>query len=134
MCCSSGRSSRGYVLIVDDDRAIRETLADVLGDEGYEVGTAADGQEALAVCRSAPPPGLILLDLQMPVMDGLEFARLKGCDESLSQIPFCVMTASGASASIPPGAAAVLRKPVGIAEVVARRAVRLIACFGISAP
>ena len=108
-----------YVLIVDDDRSIREALADLLGDEGYEVKVAGDGQQALEICRSAPAPDLILLDLAMPVMDGLEFARVKAADPSLSAIPVCVMTASGPEAALPPEAVAVLRKPLDADELLA---------------
>jgi CheY-like chemotaxis protein len=101
-----------YVLIVDDDRFIREALTDLLADEGYAVKTAEDGQRALEICRTSPAPDLILLDLAMPVMDGLEFARLKASEPSLSQIPICVMTASGPGATVPREAAVVLRKPL----------------------
>lgn len=67
-----GRSAR--VLVVDDDRGIREFVRTVLLDEGYEVAEANDGQAALQ--RTAEVrPDLILLDMRMPVMDGWEFAR-----------------------------------------------------------
>jgi CheY-like chemotaxis protein len=117
------RLKAGYVLVVDDDRAIRETIAELLRDEGYNVSVAANGEQALRLCRSRSHPALILLDLQMPVMSGLEFARQKDDDPELSQVPFCVMTAFGNSASIPRGAALVLRKPLGSADLisVARR-------------
>lgn len=62
------------VLVVDDDVDIREAEEDVLTLEGYEVFTAAHGVEALRVLEEqAPGPCLILLDLMMPVMNGLEF-------------------------------------------------------------
>ena len=108
-----------YVLIVDDDQSIREALADLLADEGYDVEVAGDGQRALEICRSAPAPDLILLDLAMPVMDGLEFARVQATDPSISQIPVCVMTASGPEVDLPPEAAAVLRKPLDLDELLA---------------
>jgi CheY-like chemotaxis protein len=101
-------------LIVDDDPAIREALAELLEDEGYETKVAEDGRQALEMCRSVPVPDLILLDLLMPVMDGVEFARHKANDATLSHVPICVMTASGPLAPIPPNAAAVLRKPLQI--------------------
>src|SRR5947209_16860309 len=62
------------ILIVDDDEAIRQTLAELLEEEGYQVATAADGLEALAQVVAAPP-ALILLDISMPRMDGFDFAR-----------------------------------------------------------
>ena len=63
---------RPRVLVVDDDEPIRNVVADVLNDEGYDVSLAADGAEALTSCR-ASCPDLILLDLNMPVLDGRAF-------------------------------------------------------------
>jgi DNA-binding response OmpR family regulator len=63
-----------YVLIVEDDPAIRSILSQTLADEGYDVRTASDGRGALAQI-AASPPGLIVLDLMMPVMDGFQFLR-----------------------------------------------------------
>jgi CheY-like chemotaxis protein len=108
-----------YVLIVDDDRYIREALTELLVDEGYDVKAAEDGQRALEICRSEPAPDLILLDLAMPVMDGLEFARVKAAEPSLSRIPICVMTASGPGAPLPKEASVVLRKPLDPDELMA---------------
>jgi two-component system chemotaxis response regulator CheY len=105
-------------LIVDDDRAIGDVVAEVLADEGYEVEVAADGKQALAICGGRGAPDLIVVDLQMPVMDGVEFAKAKAGNPALSRVPLCIMTASGPSASIPMGTAAVLRKPLGIAELI----------------
>jgi CheY-like chemotaxis protein len=113
------RPSSAHVLIVEDDRAIRDVMAEVLVDHGYEVDVATNGQQALEICRSKPTPDLILLDLLMPVMDGLEFARLKRSDPTLSRVPLCVMTASGPLATIPEGVSAVLRKPISCAELIA---------------
>lgn len=64
----------GRVLVVDDDEGIREFVTWVLADEGYEVLAAAHGQAALDLIPNSPPD-LILLDVCMPVMDGLEFAQ-----------------------------------------------------------
>lgn len=65
---------RARILIVDDDEAILEFMSEALNDEGYEVTTALNGAEGLAVAARLPPD-LILLDMRMPVMDGWEFAR-----------------------------------------------------------
>ncbi len=62
------------ILVIDDDDAIREFVDEVLTDEGYRVLTAAHGREALDLV-SRTRPGLIFLDLAMPVMDGREFVR-----------------------------------------------------------
>ncbi len=61
------------ILIIDDEADLRAAVAVLLQDEGYAVRTACDGERALAAVTSAPPD-LILLDLQMPVMDGSAFA------------------------------------------------------------
>jgi len=63
---------RQRVLVVDDDEPIRNVVADVLGDEGYDVSLAVDGAEALTSCRDECPD-LILLDLNMPGVDGRAF-------------------------------------------------------------
>jgi two-component system chemotaxis response regulator CheY len=61
-------------LVVDDSRVIRKVARRILEDLGYEVAEAADGMEALAWCRAAMPDA-VLLDWNMPVMNGLEFLR-----------------------------------------------------------
>ncbi len=83
----------GTVLVVEDDETVRETLCMVLEDEGYDVESAANGQEALRHLRSAPPPCLILLDLMMPVMSGWEFRLQQRQDPTLSSIPVVVVSA-----------------------------------------
>jgi CheY-like chemotaxis protein len=105
------------VLIVDDDRAIREALAELLEDEGYTVRLAANGREGLEFCASLPLPDLILLDLSMPVMDGFEFAQRKQNDPTLAAIPVCVMTAAAPSSPTPTGISALLRKPLDLDDL-----------------
>ena len=61
-------------LVVDDSRVIRKVARLILEDIGFEIAEAGDGMEALAWCRSAMPEA-ILLDWNMPVMDGIEFLR-----------------------------------------------------------
>jgi CheY-like chemotaxis protein len=85
-----GRSS---VLVVDDDRDIRETLQELIEDEGYEVATARNGAEALDRVRDVRP-GLIVLDLFMPVMDGAEFRRRQLADPAIAEIPVVVVSAA----------------------------------------
>src|SRR4029079_1736194 len=64
--------ARPLILVVDDDGPIRDVVADVLGDEGYDVSLAVDAADALTSWRDECPD-LILLDLNMPVVDGRAF-------------------------------------------------------------
>ena len=66
--------ARRPILVVDDDPAIRTTIADILGLEGYEVETAANGLEALNAVTDHLP-AVVVLDMRMPIMDGWTFAR-----------------------------------------------------------
>jgi CheY-like chemotaxis protein len=101
------------VLVVDDDPDIRETLRFVLEDAGYPVYSAENGQEALAILANAERlPGLILLDLMMPVMSGDEMLRALKKVKALAQIPVTIVTASGAP--MPPLASGLLKKPVDL--------------------
>ena len=82
------------VLIVDDDVDIREILADMLAETGFEVTTACNGLEAIAAIRRMEvKPGVILLDLMMPVMDGYGFLRQRHLDPDLASIPIAIFTA-----------------------------------------
>jgi CheY-like chemotaxis protein len=84
------------LLVVDDDEAIRETLADILQDEGYTVMTAVNGEDALTRLRASDAiPCVILLDLMMPVMSGVEFYDEMRSDPALAAIPVVVISADG---------------------------------------
>jgi phosphoenolpyruvate-protein kinase (PTS system EI component) len=80
------------VLVVDDDREVRETVTEVLTDEGYTVAAVADGAAALGLLRTVTPE-VILLDLNMPTMNGAAFRRAQRLDPALAAIPTVVMTA-----------------------------------------
>lgn len=82
------------VLIVDDDPDIRDTLCEVLRDEGYEVDTAGDGQQALDYLKTRPPPCVILLDLMMPVMSGPELLEAQRRDPALAHVPVVLVSAA----------------------------------------
>jgi CheY-like chemotaxis protein len=85
-------ASRGEVMVVEDDFAIRETLRELLEDQGFVVTGAANGREALARLAEHEPR-LILLDLMMPVMDGLEFRSAQRRDARWARIPVVVISA-----------------------------------------
>ena len=69
------------MLVAEDDRSVRELIAEVLIDAGYSVATASDGRIALSTCEEFRPD-VVVLDLMMPTMDGLPFLRERGpnCD------------------------------------------------------
>src|SRR4051812_11197383 len=90
-------SARPRLLLVEDDKAIRESLGEALRDHGFDVATAANGCEALGLLRSTPRPAAILLDLMMPVMDGWDFRQEQLADSVLRDVPVVVVTATGFS-------------------------------------
>jgi CheY-like chemotaxis protein len=106
------------ILLVEDDASIRQGIADFLVLEGYAVDAVANGQEALAYLR-ASVPALIVLDLVMPVMTGLQLlARIR--EERIApEVPVAVMTAAMPGASALPAAQAYLSKPFDLDELLA---------------
>jgi CheY-like chemotaxis protein len=109
------------VLVVDDDPATCAGLASALEAEGYAVAQAADGSEALQALRAGLRPGLILLDLAMPGMDGWAFLRERERDAELASIPVIVVSAAdpAQARAAALGAAGQIQKPVTPAEVTA---------------
>jgi CheY-like chemotaxis protein len=102
------------VLLVEDDEDICASMAQLLCAEGYEVVCARDGQEALAKLQSSQDlPGVIVLDLMMPNMDGSEFRAAQQADPRLSAIPVLLTTAGGEiqTKAIEMGVQGYLRKP-----------------------
>src|SRR6202048_631331 len=93
------------ILIVDDNEMNPDILAPRLAAQGYELPQAADGEEALAAAKEQLPD-LILLDVMMPKIDGIEVCRrLKG-DPNLPFTPIILVTAKAASSAVGPGLAA----------------------------
>jgi two-component system, chemotaxis family, chemotaxis protein CheY len=81
------------VLLVDDDRDIRDTIEQILEEDGYRVATAVDGEDALQRLDAEPQlPRLILLDLMMPVMDGREFLARFTKEPRWAQIPVVIIS------------------------------------------
>jgi CheY-like chemotaxis protein len=103
------------ILLIEDERDQREALCEVLSFHGYEVQCVANGSEALELMRhSESLPGLILLDLMMPVMNGWEFRAEQRKDRALAEVPVVIISALGDTAqkAIQDGAAAFLLKPL----------------------
>ena len=111
------------ILIVDDSPTNVDILAKRLSAHGYEILTAGDGEEGLAVAREQQPD-LILLDIMMPKMDGIEVCQHVKGDASLPFIPIILVTARSDSkdvvAGLEAGAEEYLIKPVDQTALVAR--------------
>ncbi|MGE0869755.1 MAG: response regulator [Kofleriaceae bacterium] len=107
------------ILIVEDDRDIRDALVDALEDEGYPVISAIDGVDALDQLRAGARPGLILLDLMMPRMSGAKFREEILKVPSWAAIPCVVVSADPLATSKTEtlGASALLRKPIKLQEL-----------------
>src|SRR6476469_5911123 len=82
-----------HVLVVDDEAMIREVCADVLSSEGYSVVTASNGREAVNELI-AHPTNLVLMDIMMPVLDGLTACKELKEDARTSAIPVVLMSAA----------------------------------------
>jgi two-component system, OmpR family, response regulator MprA len=110
------------ILVVDDDRAVRESLRRSLQFNGYQVETASDGQQALDTIGSGGRPDAMVLDVMMPRLDGLEVCRqLRSTGDDL---PILVLTArdlvSDRVAGLDAGADDYLPKPFALEELLAR--------------
>ncbi len=111
------------ILIVDDNETNRDILRTRLGRQGYELIEAADGEEAVAAARQHHPD-LILLDVMMPKVDGIEACRQLKADADLPFTPIILVTAKADSkdvvAGLEAGADEYLTKPVDQAALAAR--------------
>ena len=104
---------RGPVLLVDDDPDLRDSLQLVLEMRGFTVEVARDGADALRKLTTDPLPRIVLLDLMMPGMNGMEFRAQQLLDPRLSGLPVVLLTGAGAHALDPKVSQGmtVLRKP-----------------------
>jgi CheY-like chemotaxis protein len=105
------------VLLVDDDPAVRRTIARFLTFEGFSVVEAGNGQEALTYLRTGAGASVIVLDLRMPVMDGWTFRREQRLDPKLEKIPVVVLSGADEARFPELEAAAAFEKPVRMAQV-----------------
>ena len=111
------------ILVVDDQPALALMMAELLADAGYATRTAENGREALAEVQAAPPD-LLLLDVQMPELDGFEVASMLKADPATAAIPIIMVSAhEGRGArlvGLESGAEDYLSKPVDPAELIAK--------------
>lgn len=106
-----------HILVVEDDVDIRSSIAEILRDEGYDVGECENGQIVLEMLRAPLReqllPCLLLVDLLMPGISGEQLASELRADAELAAIPVVMIT--GAAVRIP--SAEVLRKPFELADL-----------------
>lgn len=119
---------KSRILVVDDEPDLVELVRHHLVREHYDVVTAADGETGLAEARRKLPD-LVVLDLMLPGIDGLEVCRRLRSDSRTQHIPIVMLTAKGeesdAVIGLSQGADDYVRKPFGMKELVARIATRL---------
>ena len=110
------------ILVVDDERAVRESLRRALELEGYEIELAEDGVEALAALEGGEDPDAMILDVLMPKMDGLEVCRR--LRSTGSRMPVLMLTArvevDDRVAGLDAGADDYVTKPFALEELLAR--------------
>lgn len=111
-------AKEGRVLVVDDEPMVRETLGQVLADEGYVVDLAVDGESALERVTAARPDA-ILLDLMMPGMNGRQFLQALRENPAYATVPVLLMTAvHGLNVNLQTlGASEVVEKPFNVDEL-----------------
>lgn len=100
-----------FVLIVEDDRNIRETLFDLLDESGYRVDSVGNAKEALERAERGPRPDVIVLDLMMPTMDGWQFRVEQRKRPRIADVPVVVISADVSAKAVAIDADAFVKKP-----------------------
>lgn len=116
-------ASRKSVLVIDDEKDIRELLQYNLSKEGYDVSTAKTGEEGFEAARSKKPD-LVILDLMLPGVDGLEVCRMLRANASTKHLPVLMLTAKGSETDqivgLELGADEYIVKPFSVKVLLAR--------------
>ncbi len=110
-------TSPAHVLVVDDNEALRDNLAEALELEGYAVAVAPDGKVALDRLATEPPPRVVLLDFKMPGMSGGDLLALIRQDPRLADVRVVMTTGSTGMRTLAADADAILMKPFGVREL-----------------
>ena len=114
---------KGEILVVDDDSLMRELLVDVLSSEGFEVRSAANGRLAIQSVATLPPH-MILMDINMPGMDGIEVLRRLKAQEVNFSIPLILVSGTRKTdemmEGLTLGAVDFIQKPYRIADLLKR--------------
>jgi two-component system cell cycle response regulator DivK len=111
------------ILVVEDQEDNRQILRDLLGNAGYEMTEAENGQDGVAAA-TAQRPDLILMDIQLPVMDGYEATRRIKADPALKDIPIIAVTSYALSGdeskALAAGCDAYVTKPYSPRQLLAK--------------
>jgi CheY-like chemotaxis protein/anti-sigma regulatory factor (Ser/Thr protein kinase) len=110
-------AATGYLLVVDDDDEVRESLVFLLEAEGYRCLAVGDGDQALE-SLAAERPCAVLLDLMMPRLSGWDVLERMRSDHRFSTIPVCVISASVEQTTLVPGVT-VMQKPIAVDRLLA---------------
>src|SRR5256714_14348313 len=118
-----GSNGMKRILIIEDDRDIVELVRYNLANEGFQVSSANDGAAGLSTLKKSPPD-LLVLDLMLPKLSGLDICREVRKDESLNRLPILMLTARGDEADrvvgLEMGADDYVTKPFSPRELIAR--------------
>jgi two-component system response regulator MprA len=119
MVYAEGKPNPKRILVVDDEEGVRDSLAGILSDFGYDVAVAADADEALVLLQDSPV-GLVLTDLNMPGMDGLSLARRIKKDSSTPVVLITAVDRKSVEPRLKDGVVdSVLYKPFRVDELMA---------------
>ncbi|HAH06947.1 MAG TPA: two-component system response regulator [Elusimicrobia bacterium] len=94
MALFGSKDERPTILIAEDDMVLRSVVGSILEAEGYRILEAANGQEAVEMAR-AEPPAIIILDIQMPLMNGIQATAALRADPKTAAIPILICSAHG---------------------------------------
>jgi CheY-like chemotaxis protein len=118
MSVADAKNGKPWVLVVDDDRDVRETMTELLEDSGRRVACVENGKAALEFLQQhVGQVAVVLLDLMMPMMNGWEFRRAQLADPSVSKVPVVVITASNEDLA-ELGDVVILKKPIRFDDIV----------------
>jgi CheY-like chemotaxis protein len=115
------------ILIVDDEKPVREFLIAAFEQDGFQVLEAMHGQHALNVLASAArPPVLVISDVMMPLVGGVELCQRLKADPATADIPVVLMSAAHSKASSTAGANAIIAKPfdLNVLDAIVHRLLR----------
>ena len=106
---------RNQILLVEDDKDIREPMRELLEEEGYAVACAATGREALTYLQNSPIPKVILCDLMMPNMNGIELIEVLKTEQSEALKAIVILSAAAHAEKTATGlGVGFLKKPIDI--------------------